>query len=152
MWIFSCCAHVHHFGGQDTGGAVQRGEGLVQLGHLAADGGLLLHDVHVEARVGDVQRGLDAGDTAADDQRPLGHGAFAGGQGGVQVDLGHGGLAEDDGLFGADGHVLMDPGALLADVGDFHHVRVEARALRPSCGRCPRASGGSRSRSRRRSD
>ena len=35
-------------------------------------------------------------------------------------------LAEDDGLFGAFGLVLVNPGALLADVGDLHHIRVEA--------------------------
>ena len=89
MLIFSFWAHVHHLGGQDTGGAVQGGEGLVDLGHLAADGGLLFHDVHLEARVGDIQRGLDARDAAADDQRALGHGAFAGGQGRVELHLGN---------------------------------------------------------------
>ena len=77
MWIFSFWAHVDHLRGEDAGRAVQGREGLVQLGHLAADGGLLFDDVDLEARVGDVQRRLDAGDAAADDQRALGDGAFA---------------------------------------------------------------------------
>lgn len=55
---------VHHLGGEDAGGAVQRGEGLVDLGHFAADGGLLFNNVHLEARVGNVQRGLNARDAA----------------------------------------------------------------------------------------
>ena len=40
------------------------------------------------------------------------------------MNLCHGGAAEDNGFFGGGGHVLMYPGALLADVGDFHHVGV----------------------------
>ena len=44
---------------EDAGGAVQGREGLVQLRHFAADGGLRFHDVHREARLGDVQSRLD---------------------------------------------------------------------------------------------
>ena len=75
MWIFSFCAAVDHLRRQDARRAVERRERLVDLGHLAADGRLLLDDVDLEAGLRDVERGLDAGDAAADDQRALGDGA-----------------------------------------------------------------------------
>ena len=55
-------AGVDHLGGQDAGRAVQGGKGLVELGHVPADGGLALDQVDVDAGLGDVQRGLNAGD------------------------------------------------------------------------------------------
>ena len=120
---------LNHLGGQNTSSAVQGGEGLVQLSHLAADGGLGLHDIYGEAGVSDIQSGLDTGDTAADHQGALGNGGFTGSQGRVQAYLGNSGAAEDDGLFGADLHVLMYPGALLTDVGDLYHVGVQTGGL-----------------------
>ncbi len=47
-------AHVHHLGGKDAGGAVQRGEGFVQLGHSPANTGLPFDQVDREAGVGQV--------------------------------------------------------------------------------------------------
>ena len=105
---------VHHLRGEDAGRAVQGREGLVQLRHAAADGGRFFDDVHFKARVGDVERGLDAGDAAADDQRALDDGAGAGGERRVFEHLGHRRLGECDGLLGADFLILVDPGALLA--------------------------------------
>ena len=61
-------ARGEHLGRQDAGRAVERGEGLVELRHVAAEGRLALDQVDVIARVGDLQRGLDAGDAAAHDQ------------------------------------------------------------------------------------
>ena len=119
-------SHVHHLGGQDTGGAVQRGERLIQLSHLTTDGGLLLNDVHLKTGVGNIQSGLDTGDTTADDQRTLGHGRLTGDQGGVQVDLSHRRLTQNNSLLGTAEHILMYPGALLADIRDFNHVGVDA--------------------------
>ena len=57
---------LHQLGRDDAHGAVVGGEGLVQLGHHAADGRLALHQVDLITAIGQVQRGLDAGDTAAD--------------------------------------------------------------------------------------
>ena len=57
-----------HPRGQDARRAVERRERLVELGHVAADRGLALDQVDREARVGDLERGRDAGDAAADDQ------------------------------------------------------------------------------------
>ncbi len=59
-------AHGEHLGGEDAGGAVQGGEGLVELGHVPADGRLALHHINVVAAVGDFQSRLDAGDAPAD--------------------------------------------------------------------------------------
>ena len=66
-------AALHQLGGEDAGGAVVGGEGLVQLGHGAADGRGALHQVDEEAAVGQVQGRLDPGDPAAHHQhRTLG--------------------------------------------------------------------------------
>ena len=116
---------VNHFRCQDARRAVECRERLVDLGHLAADGRLLFHDIDLKSGLGDVERRLDARDAAADDERPLGHGAGARGQGRVQMYLGDGGPAEDDGLFRARFLILVDPGALLSDVGDLDHIGVE---------------------------
>ena len=117
---------VYHLGGQDTSGAVQRGEGLVKLCHLAADGGRLLNDVYLKSCLGNVQSGLDAGDTAANDQGALGYGGLACLQGRVQMHLSDSGATQDDSLLGAFLYVLVDPGNVLTQVGDLHHVGVDA--------------------------
>ncbi len=62
-------ADVRHLGRQDAGRAVERREGLVELGHVAADRRLALDQVDLVAGVGQLERRLDAGDAAADDQR-----------------------------------------------------------------------------------
>ena len=57
---------------EDAAGAVDGGEGLVELRHLAADVAFAFHEEHVEARVGAVEGGLDAGHAAADDEHAFG--------------------------------------------------------------------------------
>ena len=47
-------ATFHQLGGHDAHGAVVGGESLVQLGHDAADGRLLLQQIDLEARLGQV--------------------------------------------------------------------------------------------------
>ena len=119
-------AGLGHLGREDAGRAVQGGEGLVELGHVAADAGALLDEVDVVAGVGQLERGLQAGDAAADDQRgrvdlhvhrlqrlllldALGRGVDQ------RLGLGRGGR-----LVGAH------PGAVLADVGHLAEVGVQA--------------------------
>ena len=63
--------------------------------------GLLLDDIDLEARIRDVERGLDARDTAADDERALGNGALARGKRRVQMHLCDCCSAENDSLFGS---------------------------------------------------
>ena len=60
--------HGGHLRRQDAGGAIERREGLVELGHVPADGRLAFHQVDVLAGVGQGQRGVDAGDAAAHHQ------------------------------------------------------------------------------------
>ena len=60
---------IHHLGRHDAGGAIQCGEGLVQLRHPPADTGFPLYQIDLEPGIGDIQRGLHAGDARADDQR-----------------------------------------------------------------------------------
>ncbi|KAF5038611.1 hypothetical protein DSECCO2_552430 [anaerobic digester metagenome] len=58
---------IHHLRGKDALRAVQCREGLVELGHPAADGGALLHEVGLDACIRKVECCLHAADTAADD-------------------------------------------------------------------------------------
>ncbi len=89
-----------HLGRQDAGGAVQRGEGLVELGHVAADGGLALHQVDVLAGVGQGERRVDAGDAAAHHQHVGMDGHASAFQRLVEGDPAHGGAHQVLGLFG----------------------------------------------------
>jgi hypothetical protein len=117
-----------HLGGQDAGRAVEGGEGLVELGHVAADRGVLLDEVDLEAGIGQLEGGADAGDAAAHDER-----------GGVDVDrhrrerlvaanplhaAGQDGLGLDRGR----GLVRVDPRVLLADRDQLAQVRVQPGA------------------------
>ena len=56
--------HLDELGGDQAGGAIVGGKGLVQLGHDPADGDILLHQIDLETRIGCVQGGLHAGDAA----------------------------------------------------------------------------------------
>ena len=64
--------HLHQLGRHDAHGAVVGGEGLVELGHDPADGRGLVQQVDLEAGFGQVQRGLHAADSGADDQHRAG--------------------------------------------------------------------------------
>src|SRR6185369_6834520 len=120
---------VDHFGGHDALGAVKRGEGLGQLGHVAADGGFPFDEDDVVPAVGNVEGGLDAGDAAADDEGPFGD------RYGDRLELfvhldpleEHG----DDfgGFLGGLFFVFVDPGAVFADVGHLDEVGVQASCL-----------------------
>ena len=85
---------------------------------MAADGRLLLDQDDLVAAVGDVERRLDAGDAAADDQRALaspGRGSARSGRLRLTFSTMH--ADEVDRLRGGLVAVLVDPGAVLADVG-----------------------------------
>ena len=116
---------IDHLGGHDALGAVQGREGFGELGHVAADGGFPLDQDDLVAAVGDVQGGLDAGNAAADDQGPLGDRHGDGGQDAVLLDpLDH--HADDfDRLDGGLFPVLVDPGAVFADVGHLAQEGVQ---------------------------
>jgi hypothetical protein len=45
--------------------AVVGREGFIELGHMAADAGSLLHEIDFETRTREIKRGLDAGDASA---------------------------------------------------------------------------------------
>ncbi len=59
-------ARLHQLGGQDAEGAVVGGKGLVEAGHHPADGRALFNQIDLVAQGGEVESGLNAGDTAAD--------------------------------------------------------------------------------------
>ena len=121
--------HVHHLGREHAARAVDGGEGLVELGHLAADGAFTLHHDHADAGIGRVEGGLNAGHTAADDEDAFGHVELLGVERRVATQLFHGKTHQFGGLVGVGFTVAADPGDVLADVGHFKHVAVETGAL-----------------------
>jgi len=59
-------AHLHQFRGEDAGGTVVGGEGLVELGHDAADADVLFHQIHLQAGIGQIEGSLNPGDAGTD--------------------------------------------------------------------------------------
>ena len=121
--------HVHHLGAENTGRAVYGGEGLVELGHLAANGGIALYQHNGYAAVGAVKRRLNTGNAAANDQHALVDVKALGQQGLVVAQLFHRQTHQFGSLVGVGFHVLADPRNVLADIGHFKHVAVEASAF-----------------------
>jgi hypothetical protein len=59
-------ADLDQFGRKDSHGTVISGEGLVQLGHHSTDGGRLLHEIDIKARIGQIQGRLHSGNASTD--------------------------------------------------------------------------------------
>ena len=59
---------LNHPGSNGAGGAVEGRKCLVQLGHVAADAGIFLYQVHEESLIGDIEGGLHAGNAGANDK------------------------------------------------------------------------------------
>ena len=117
---------LDHARGQDALRAIEGGKGLGQLRHVAAQGRGALHQHHLGAAVGDVERGLEAGDAAADDQRPARDRHADGDQRRVALDAGDDGAHEVNGFARGLFPVRVDPGTLFAEIGDFAQVRIQA--------------------------
>ncbi len=121
--------HLHHLGGADAGGAVEGGEGLVKLEHVAADGGRFFHQVHPVARPSDVQGRLHTGDTGTQHHNVRVHRYLTGFQllveGHPVHGRGHQGLSLAGGLV----RISRDPRHLLAHRRHLKQVGVDARPL-----------------------
>ncbi len=101
-----------------------------QLGHPPTQAAALFDQHDRVAGVGQVERGLEAGNPAADDQPALDQGQKVGRERLVVVGLGDDGPDRLDGLVGGRFLLLLvDPARLLADVGDLGLVGVDARRL-----------------------
>jgi len=59
---------IHHQGAKDSDRTVVRGKDLVQLAHATANGWRTLHQVNLKSGPGQIKRGLNARDPAADHQ------------------------------------------------------------------------------------
>ena len=117
----------HHPRRQDALRAIERGKGLRQARHLAADRRVALHQHHFVARIGDVQSRLYAGHSAADHQRPPRHRNADRIEGLVVPHLGDRKPDQVRGFPGGLVPVVMHPTALLANVGHFEQVGIQAR-------------------------
>ena len=126
VWILG---HLDHLGGADAGRAVQGRKGLVELEHVSADGGRPLDQVDLVPGISDVQGGLHAGDTAADDHDVRMDRYLPGGQGLVIIDPADGRRGQTLGLARRLVFVLGHPGDLLPHRGHLKHIGVEAGPL-----------------------
>jgi len=59
-------ADLDQFGRKYSDGAVIGGKGLVKLGHMAANGRCLVHQIDLKTRSGKIKRGLDPADPSTD--------------------------------------------------------------------------------------
>jgi hypothetical protein len=59
-------ADLDQFGGEYSYRAVIGGKGLVKLGHVAANGRRLVHQINLKARSGKIKRGLNTADPSTD--------------------------------------------------------------------------------------
>jgi len=59
-------ADLDQFGRKNSDGAFIRRKGLIQLSHMAANGGSLIHQIDLKPRIGKIERGLNATDPSAD--------------------------------------------------------------------------------------
>ena len=115
-----------HLGGQDARRAIQRREGLVEHGHMAADGRLALDEVDVLPGIGQRERGVDAGNAASYDQHGRVHRDPLALQRLVGQDAVDGSPGEVLGLFRRGPLVLMDPGDILPDADHLEVELIEA--------------------------
>ena len=115
---------IDHLRSHDALRTVEGGKGLGELGHVAADGGITLDQEDFVAAVGDIEGGLNAGDAATDDQGALGHRHGDRRQALVVLDPLDQHAHDILGLGRRRGAILMDPGAVLADVGHLAEERV----------------------------
>ncbi len=119
--------HGIHLGCQNAGGTIQRGERLVKLRHMSADGRILFDEINLLAGVGQLERGLDTGDAAADDQDIGINVNHARGERRQKPGTVHRAVQERFGLGGAFFNIMRDPGYLLADVHDGQQILIKAR-------------------------
>jgi len=59
-------ADLDQFGREYSHGAVIGGIGLVELGHVTANGRFLLHQIDLITRIGKIERGLNPADSSTD--------------------------------------------------------------------------------------
>ena len=119
----------HHFGRQDARGAVQRGEGLVQLGHVAADGLQSIHQVDPVAAVRDIQRGLNPGDARSHDEDIRIDGNLLRRKRGMEGDAHDGRPDHVLGFLQGLIRFLDGPGYMFSDVGYLQEICVDSRLL-----------------------
>ena len=123
---FLVLGNIHHFRAKYTGRAINGGKGLVELGHLAANTLLALHHDHIQTAICAVQRRLNAGHAPTNHQHLLDGGEAFGHQWPVAAQLFHGHEHQVSCLVGVVRLVFADPGDMLADIGHFKHVAVQA--------------------------
>ena len=115
-----------HLGGEDTGGAVQCGKGFIKLRHVTADGGIFLDEINFLAGIGQFQRGLNPGNTAAhhhhigiDVDHPRRQGSQKPGPGNRTVE-------KRLGLGCSFFNIMRNPGHLLTDVDNRQKILIQS--------------------------
>ena len=68
---FGMSTDIHHFGAKNSDATFDIRVHLIQLRHDATDGGFFLHQVNLVTGISQIQGGLDASNSAANDQRGI---------------------------------------------------------------------------------
>ena len=144
--MLSCSTHARDEVGQDVARRVEVRRRQVDAGDVAAEMILLLDEVDAFARVGQFERRRHAGDAAADDQRVGAHVDRHPLQRLMESDPVDRGVDQGPRLLGRDRPVIVDPAALLPDVGHLQQIRVQSGRLERRAGRSARACAGCRTR------
>ncbi|MBA7686344.1 hypothetical protein ES703_94788 [subsurface metagenome] len=116
--------HLRHLGGQNTSGAVQGGEGLIQLRHMPADTGGPFHQIDLVLGIGDFKRRLDAGNTPTHHQGIGIDRHFFCLQRLVVIDPPHRGADQRFGFLGSRLLVFRYPGNMLADISHLKEIGI----------------------------
>ena len=64
---------IQHLGRENSDGTIVGGKRFIQLSHLAADAGQLLHHVDLNAHIGKVQECLDSGNSSSNNKYVFDH-------------------------------------------------------------------------------
>jgi hypothetical protein len=114
-----------HPGRQDALGAVQRGKSFGKLAHMTADRGFFFNQDHLPASVGDVERCLNSGNSAADYEGAPFHRDIDGRERTIVFDLFDNKPAEINRFFRRPIPVFMNPGAVFSQIRHFAQVWIQ---------------------------
>ena len=121
--------HFNHFRGSDAGRTVKGGKSFVKLQHVAADSGLLFHQVYLVTGIAEIQGGLHTCDAATDHHHVRVNRHFPGFQLAVVIDAADGRRCQGFGLARGVVFVFSHPGNLLPYGSHLEKIGIEPGPL-----------------------
>ncbi len=116
--------YVHHFGGQNTCRAVQRGESFIDLSHMPTDGAFPFHQVNVVACLGKFQGSCNACNSSTQDQCVGINGNRNFLKRDVMDNSFHGAIYQSFRFLGSCNLIIGRPGSVFANIRHLKQERV----------------------------